>query len=173
MHLCIDRCMNALYRLTWKRSPFTENLWAGLRCAKPDFHYPNMFDGRKHLGDNPPSKSRERNIRMKIFLSYASQDRDVAQSIHRALVEQGHDVFFDREDLMPSEEFHNHIRRSIERADLFIFLISENAIDPGSYTLNELDIAEKVLKQASGRLLPVLLQPIPFDRLPTFKRSAQ
>jgi formylglycine-generating enzyme required for sulfatase activity len=108
---------------------------------------------------------------MKIFLSYASQDREIAQSINLALREQGHDVFFDREDLMPGEEFHSHIRRTIERADLFIFLISENAIDPGSYTLNELDIAEKARKQASRRLLPVMLQSVPFDRLPAFAKS--
>ncbi len=108
---------------------------------------------------------------MKIFLSYASQDREIAQSINHALREQGHDVFFDREDLMPGEEFHNQIRLTIERADLFVFLISEHAIDPGSYTLNELDIAEKVYKKASRRILPVMLQPISMDRLPTFAKS--
>ncbi len=108
---------------------------------------------------------------MKIFLSYASQDREIAQSIHRALLEQGHDVFFDREDLMPGDEFHNQIRQTIERADLFVFLMSQHAIDPGSYTLNELDIAERVFKKASGRLLPVMLHSIPMDRLPTFVKS--
>ncbi len=108
---------------------------------------------------------------MKIFISYASQDRAIAQSINRALLEQGHDVFFDREDLPPGEEYHIRIRRAIEEADLFVFLISEHAIDAGSYTLNELDIAEKKLKQVSGRLLPVLLQPTPLDRLPAFAKS--
>ena len=108
---------------------------------------------------------------MKIFLSYASQDREIAQAIHRALLEQGHDVFFDREDLPPGEEFHIQIRRAIERSDLFVFLISEHALDPGSYTLNELEIAEKSLKQTSGRLLPVLLKPMPFDHIPTFAKS--
>jgi formylglycine-generating enzyme len=108
---------------------------------------------------------------MKIFLSYASQDREIAQNINRALLEQGHDVFFDREDLMPGDEFHNQIRRTIENADLFVFLISEHAIDPGSYTLNELDIAEKKMKQASGRLLPVMLQPMPLDQIPAFAKS--
>ena len=108
---------------------------------------------------------------MKIFLSYASPDRAIAQSINRALLDQGHDVFFDREDLSPGEEFHIQIRRAIEAADLFVFLISEHAIDAGSYTLNELEIAEKKLKQASGRLLPVLLQPISLDTLPAFVKS--
>ena len=108
---------------------------------------------------------------MKIFLSYASPDRAIAQSINRALLDQGHDVFFDRDDLPPGEEFHIQIRRAIEAADLFVFLISEHAINAGSYTLNELDIAEKKLKQASGHLLPVLLQPISLDTLPAFAKS--
>lgn len=108
---------------------------------------------------------------MKIFLSYASQDRPIAEAINRALLDQGQDVFFDREDLPPGEEFHIRIRRAIEEADLFVFLVSEEAIDPGSYTLNELDIAEKQLRQASGRLLPVLLRPTAIDRLPAFVKS--
>jgi sulfatase modifying factor 1 len=108
---------------------------------------------------------------MKVFLSYASQDRPIAEAINRALLDEGHNVFFDREDLPPGEEFHIRIRRAIEEADLFVFLVSEEAIDPGSYTLNELDIAEKNLKQASGRLLPVLLRPTAFDRLPAFVKS--
>ena len=108
---------------------------------------------------------------MKVFLSYASQDRPVAEDINRALLDQGHDVFFDRDDLPPGEEFHIRIRRAIEQADLFVFLVSEDAIDPGSYTLNELDIARKVLHRPSGRLLPVLLRPTAFDRLPAFVKS--
>ena len=108
---------------------------------------------------------------MKIFLSYASQDRAVADTINRALLEQHHDVFFDRQDLPPGEEFHIQIRRAIEQADLFVFLVSEHALDPGSYTLNELGIAERVLQQASGRLLPVLLRPMAVDRLPAFLKS--
>lgn len=108
---------------------------------------------------------------MKVFLSYASQDRPVAEAINRALLEQGHDVFFDRDDLPPGEEFHIRIRRAIEQSDLFVFLVSEQAIDPGSYTLNELDIAEKSLRRASGRLLPVMLQPVALDRLPPFVKS--
>ena len=108
---------------------------------------------------------------MRIFLSYASQDRPSAEAINRALLEQGHDVFFDREDLPPGEEFHARIRRAIEKADLFVFLVSEDAIDSGSYTLNELEIAEKSLKRASGRLLPVLLQPTAIERLPALVKS--
>lgn len=108
---------------------------------------------------------------MRIFLSYASQDRDLAGAINRALLHQDHDVFFDRDDLPPGGEFHNRIRSAIERCDLFVFLISEHALDPASYTLTELEIAQKVIQRPHGRLLPVLLAPMPFARLPEFLKS--
>ncbi len=108
---------------------------------------------------------------MQIFLSYASQDREAARAIERGLSEQGHKVFFDRDDLPPGEEYHAHIRRAIEAANLLIFLVSPDAVDAGSYTLSEVDIAEKAWKRASGRLLPVVLRPTPKATLPLFVRS--
>jgi len=91
---------------------------------------------------------------MKIFLSYASEDREQAKSIYLPLHEQGHRVFFDRSDLPAGEEYHNRIRKAIEASDLFVMLVSPYAIDNGSYTLTELDIAER----AGARLLPVMLR---------------
>ncbi len=108
---------------------------------------------------------------MRIFLSYASQDRSAAEPINRALLDQGHDVFFDRDDLAPGEEYHIQIRNAIERSELFVFLISDDALDTGSYTLNELAMAERVITRASGRLLPVMLRPTSFDRIPEFVKS--
>lgn len=108
---------------------------------------------------------------MKIFLSYASQDRAIAEAINRALLDDGYDVFFDRDDLPPGEEFNIRIRRAIETTDLFVLLVSADAIDPGSYTLNEVEIAERAFRRASGRFLPVLLRPMPLDSLPPFVKS--
>jgi hypothetical protein len=108
---------------------------------------------------------------MKIFLSYASEDRAVAEAINLALCAQGYDVFFDREDLPPGEEFNTRIRRAIEQTDLFVFLVSAQALDAGSYTLNELDIAEKSWSRPAGHLLPVMLRPISLDLLPVFLKS--
>jgi formylglycine-generating enzyme required for sulfatase activity len=108
---------------------------------------------------------------MKIFLSYASQDRALAAAINRALLHQGHDVFFDRDDLPPGEEFHDRIRAGIERSKLFVFLASGHALDPASYTLSELEIAQKVIERPHGRLLPVLLEPMDFAKLPAFLKS--
>ena len=108
---------------------------------------------------------------MKIFLSYASEDRAIAEQISLALAEQGHDVFFDRKNLPPGDEFHSRIRRGIEQSDLFIFLVSAKALDAGSYTINELDIAQKTWPQPAGRVLPVLLDRTDLKQVPNYLKS--
>jgi formylglycine-generating enzyme required for sulfatase activity len=99
---------------------------------------------------------------MKIFLSYASQDFELAKAIYLALRDQGHRVFFDRAELPAGDEYHNRIRVAVENSRLFLFLISPYAIDSGSYTLTELDIAEK----AGSKILPVMLEKTPIEALP-------
>ena len=99
---------------------------------------------------------------MKIFLSYASQDIESAKAIYLALRDQGHRVFFDRAELPAGDEYHNRIRAAVEKSRLFLFLISPNAIDGGSYTLTELDIADK----AGKKILPVMLEKTPIEALP-------
>ena len=99
---------------------------------------------------------------MNVFLSYASQDIELAKAIYLALRDQGHSVFFDRAELPAGDEYHNRIRIAVEKSRLFLFLISPNAVDAGSYTLTELDIAEK----AGKKILPVLLEKTPIEALP-------
>jgi formylglycine-generating enzyme required for sulfatase activity len=108
---------------------------------------------------------------MRIFLSYASEDRATADTIRLALEGDGHDVFFDREDLPPGGEFHARIRHGIEASDLVIFLVSAKTIDSGSYTLTEISIAEKTWPKPDGRILPVLLERMKLQDLPAYLRS--
>lgn len=108
---------------------------------------------------------------MKIFLSYASQDRAQVESIHQALAAEGHDIFFDREDLPPGEAYDSRIRQAIESCDLFIVILSPDTVDAGSYTLNEIDFARKVHANPSGRVLPVMLRPTPFESIPAYLKA--
>jgi TIR domain len=70
---------------------------------------------------------------MRLFLSYSSKDRALAEPIYLALRAQGHRVFFDRSDLPPGEEYDIRIRRAIERSRLFVFLASPDSLKTGSY----------------------------------------
>jgi formylglycine-generating enzyme required for sulfatase activity len=108
---------------------------------------------------------------LKVFLSYASEDRLVAEQIRLALGAEGHDVFFDREDLPPGDEFHARIRRAIESSDQFVFLVSPHAVDAGSYTLNELEIAQRTWRNPARHVLPVLVRPTELGRIPSYLKS--
>ena len=65
---------------------------------------------------------------MKIFLSYASEDRPQAEEIQLALAGAGHEVFFDRESLPAGGDYHTRIKASVDAADLFVFLISPDSV---------------------------------------------
>ena len=88
-----------------------------------------------------------------------------------SLADQGHDIFFDREDLLPGVAYDARIRQAIEHCDLFVFMLSPDAIDTGSYTLTEQQIAQKSFARPSGRVLPVMLRAVPYDQIPPFLKS--
>ncbi len=72
---------------------------------------------------------------MRIFLSYASDDREVAEKIANRLELEDHTVFFDREGLQSGKGYDQQIRQAINDCDLLIFLISPDAVAGGRYTL--------------------------------------
>ena len=108
---------------------------------------------------------------MRVFLSYSSSDRTLVEPIYLALRAQGHTVFFDRADLPAGEEYDARIRRAIEKSQLVLFMISPDSLDPGSYTLTELAIAQKTWGHPAGRVLPVILRPISLERIPPYLKS--
>jgi nucleoid-associated protein YgaU len=108
---------------------------------------------------------------VKIFLSYATEIRDRAESVNAALLAAGHDVFFDREDLPAGQGYDDRIRSAIEGSDLFLFLISPAAVATGHYTRTELKIARRRWPDPAGHVLPVMVTPTPFGELPAYLGS--
>ena len=108
---------------------------------------------------------------MKIFLSYSSQNRTLVEPVNFALLAQGHDVFFDRDDLPAGTEYDERIIEAVESADLFVFMLSPASIRPGSYALTELGLAQKKWANPSGRVLPVASEAVAFDRIPAYLKS--
>ena len=106
-----------------------------------------------------------------IFLSYSSEQDEVATRIALSLKGEGHSVFRDRSALPPGETFDARIRAAIEESDLFIFLISREAVTDGRYTLTELKFAEQKWGHPAGHLLPVLVDQTPKHAIPAFARA--
>jgi formylglycine-generating enzyme required for sulfatase activity len=63
------------------------------------------------------------------------------------------------------------IRRAIEKSQLLLFLLSPDSVDAGSYTLTELGIAQKVWRHPAGKVLPVVIRPVPLDRIPPYLKA--
>jgi hypothetical protein len=108
---------------------------------------------------------------MKVFISYASEYRKVADRIAVGLRQESVDVFFDRDQLPPGGAYDTRIRKAIKQSDLFIFLISPESVSENSYALTEVGLARERLKNPTGRLLPVFVAKTNIDKVPAYLRS--
>ena len=108
---------------------------------------------------------------MKVFLSYASEDRPLAEEIQLALAGAGHEVFFDRESLPAGGDYHARIKASVDAADLFVFLISPDSVAAGGYALTEMGYARSHWPHPKGHVLPVLGRATPFASIPAYLKS--
>ena len=105
---------------------------------------------------------------MNIFLSHAHEQSLIAERLALSLTGNGHEVFFDRKSLPPGETFDARIRQAIQKADLFIFLVSPSSLERHSYCLSELSFAESNWPHPQGHVLPVLVEPVDFSALPAY-----
>ena len=101
---------------------------------------------------------------MKLFLSYPSAQRDLAESLTLALEAEGHEVFIDRADLKAGQAFHQTLREAILGADGMLFLVTPESVAPGSYALAELNIAQQRWRRPGGHVLPVMVVATPSRR---------
>ncbi|MFV0664115.1 CHAT domain-containing protein [Denitromonas sp.] len=108
---------------------------------------------------------------MNIFLSYASDYREIADDMCCRLQAAGHEVFFDREDLPAGTSFDDRIREAIDACELFIFLVSPEAVADGHYTRTELKIASRKWPTPGWHVLPVMVAPTPLDTIPAYLRA--
>lgn len=65
-----------------------------------------------------------------VFLSYASGDAEAAERLKTGLEAAGVDVFFDREQLEPGNDWEAKLRRSIHQCSLFLPVISQQTLTP-------------------------------------------
>ncbi|HUG24458.1 toll/interleukin-1 receptor domain-containing protein [Piscinibacter sp.] len=105
---------------------------------------------------------------MKLFLSYPSGHRELAERLTLALEAEGHEVFMDRADLKAGESFHQALREAILGADAMVSLVTPEAVAAGSYALAELNIAQQRWRRPSGHVLPVMVVATPIAALPSY-----
>src|SRR5271166_4978582 len=108
---------------------------------------------------------------MKIFLTYASEDKAAAEPIALSLRGRGHSVFLDRDDLPSGKSFDQQIERAVNDSDVYIFLISPDSVAEARYTLTELDFARHKWPSPNNRVLPVMVRKTPLERVPAYLKA--
>jgi hypothetical protein len=108
---------------------------------------------------------------VRVFISYASEQRDIAERLALGLRSVGNRPFYDRDALPAGHAFDSQIRRAVQRAHLFVFLISRESLREGSYPLTELALARQRWPHPAGKVLPVLVEDVPVEALPAYLRS--
>jgi hypothetical protein len=91
-----------------------------------------------------------------VFVSYASEDRDLAYRITLSLRDYGFKVFFDRDQLPAGAAYDKKIHDEVFQSDVFVFLVSKYSLTPGRYSLTELQFARDRWEHPKDHVLPVI-----------------
>jgi hypothetical protein len=108
---------------------------------------------------------------LKLFVSYPSEEHDLAERLRLALEAEGHDVFTDRAELRAGEAYHDKLRAAVAASDAAVFLLTPRAVAPGSYTLSELELAQQRWRRPGGHVLPVVVQPTALTDIPPYLKT--
>lgn len=108
---------------------------------------------------------------MKIFISYASNDFDVAEQVYYGLLGIDHEVGFDRARLEAGFTYTDTLAAEIEASDYLVFLISPHSVTPGRYTLSELQIAKGKWAHPEGGVLPVLVAETDYATIDNYLKA--
>jgi WD40 repeat protein len=98
----------------------------------------------------------------RVFISYSRRDMAFADRLDAALKVRGFEPLIDRTDIHAFEEWWKRIEELIAWADTVVFILSPDAVRPGSVALREIDFAGSLNK----RFAPVVFRPVAHQSIP-------
>ncbi len=101
-----------------------------------------------------------------VFFSYSSEDRERVLPIRDALVAEGFDVFWDQE-VPPGREWDEWIRQHLNAARCAMVFWSGHSVNSDEI------VHEAMLAKSSGKVIPILLEPLEFGQVPMGHSTAQ
>jgi hypothetical protein len=97
----------------------------------------------------------------KIFLSYASEDKDVVTRVHAELVKFGFQPWLDKIDLQPGENWRASISKAIRTSDYVMVFLSKASVSKRGFVQKEFRIALDVLRECPEA--DIFLIPVKID----------
>lgn len=100
---------------------------------------------------------------LKIFISYASGDREKAQELHAWLASQGTDPWIDTENLLPGQDWKMAISQALDETDLILLCLSKKSVSREGYVQKEMRLAlDRALEIPPGE---IFLIPARFEEV--------
>ncbi len=82
---------------------------------------------------------------LKVFISYASQDRPIVQELSRRLAGEGWiDPWVDKKKLLPGQDWRTKIEEAVETSDVAIICLSSNSVTKEGFVQKELRYAREI-----------------------------
>lgn len=90
---------------------------------------------------------------LKIFISYASADREKARKLHSFLAGQGADPWLDVENLLPGQDWKMEINKALDETDLVLLCLSRHSVSREGYVQKEMRLAlDRALEIPPGEI---------------------
>jgi TIR domain len=83
----------------------------------------------------------------KVFISYSRKDMAFADRLEAALKARGFEPLIDRTDIYAFEEWWKRVEALIGQADTIVFVLSPDAVRPGTVALKEVAYAASLNKR--------------------------
>jgi TIR domain-containing protein len=162
-----------------------EGFWGQLRKLLVGLN-PSLAESLSRLEGLPASPSRARGelyrpIKsgtrqglppLRVFISYASPDIRKVRSLYRRLSGQrGLELWFDKESLVPTDDFHPEIVRAIHSSDTIIICLSSRSVGRRGFAQKEISWALKLFDEQPEGTISVL--PAKLDRCDVPPRLAR
>src|SRR5215472_4672917 len=97
-----------------------------------------------------------------VFVSYSRTDSTFVEDLVRHLESQERDVWLDKDDIAPADDWQQDIYNNIDDADSFVFVVSAKSLE-SEYCGKELDRAQK----GGKRIIPIACDAADPDAAPT------
>jgi len=86
-------------------------------------------------------------LKHKVFISYASEDTEIAQRLYDDLSKAGVELWFDRQSLMPGQDWRLELEKALKESTIFLALISSKSTTKEGFTQKELKRALDIIDE--------------------------
>lgn len=107
----------------------------------------------------------EGNCEMRVFLSYSTDDRQLARRLHTSLEQVGSQVW-DEAQLVPGAKWQEQVEEAIHSADIFVVLIGPHWTNHWVQRETSAALARAAEEPGKLRIVPVFLPGVDRARVP-------